>query len=217
MGVKIYISGISGNKEVKKRQQRVLMILDSKNIKYDVVDIAEPGNEDAKEFMQSNAKSFGATIGDANPRSPLPPQMFNDEDYCGDYDQFDTANEIDEIEKFLKLPYDPTDKTIVSNAELKLGNGEINTHIQNETHNTAKEIIEEHESGVSKEDDNISKDIKEADEENSIEAAQNEVDEKPVDETTKTEETNAVEDEQESKETLENGNVDNISETVVEA
>ncbi|KAK5646010.1 hypothetical protein RI129_004474 [Pyrocoelia pectoralis] len=203
--------------KVKKRQQRVLMILDSKNIKYDVVDIAEPGNEDAKEFMQSNAKSFGATIGDANPRSPLPPQIFNDEDYCGDYDQFDTANEIDEIEKFLKLPYDSIDKTIISNAELKLGNGEINTHNQNESHDTTKEIIEEHESGGQKDDDNVSKEIKEADEEkNSTEAAQNEVDEKQVEETDKTE-TNAVEDKQESKETLENGNFDNISETVAEA
>lgn len=59
------------------------MILDSKNIKYEAVDITEPGNEDAKEFMQNNAKSSGATVGDANPRSPLPPQIFNDEDYCG--------------------------------------------------------------------------------------------------------------------------------------
>lgn len=69
--------------KVKKRQQRVLMILDSKNIKYDVVDITEPGSEESKEFMQNNAKSLGATVGDANPRSPLPPQLFNDEEYCG--------------------------------------------------------------------------------------------------------------------------------------
>ncbi|KAF5282769.1 hypothetical protein FQR65_LT02766 [Abscondita terminalis] len=108
------------------------MILDSKNIKYDVVDIAEPGNEDAKEFMQNNAKSFGATIGDANPRSPLPPQIFNDDDYCGDYDQFDMANEIDEIEKFLKLPYESSDVIVTSEAAIKLENGE----------NKAEELLE---------------------------------------------------------------------------
>lgn len=59
------------------------MILDSKSIKYEVVDIAEPNSEDAKEFMQNNATSLGATVGDMNPRSPLPPQIFNDTDYCG--------------------------------------------------------------------------------------------------------------------------------------
>lgn len=120
MVVKVYISGISGNKEVrlilenswdgrvlfstfsklihviivfdyvsydtfqvKKRQQRVLMILDSKNIKYDVIDITEPGKESDKEFMQNNSKANGGTVSDPNPRSPLPPQIFNDEEYCG--------------------------------------------------------------------------------------------------------------------------------------
>jgi len=143
MVVKVYVSGISGNKEVKKRQQRVLMILDSKNIKYEVFDIAEPGNEEAKEFMQSNAKSLGATIGDANPRHPLPPQVFSDDEYCGDYDQFDLANENDEIEKFLKLPYDDSGDTVTSTVELKLGNGEINTteNLQNE--NEAEAVVKD--------------------------------------------------------------------------
>lgn len=103
MVVKVYISGISGNKEVKKRQQRVLMILDSKNIKYEIIDITEPGREDDKDFMQNNSKSNGGTVSDPNPRTPLPPQVFNDDEYCGDYDQFDLANEIDTLEQFLKV------------------------------------------------------------------------------------------------------------------
>lgn len=69
--------------QVKKRQQRVLMILDSKHVKYDVIDITEPGREADKDFMQNNAKSNGGTVSDPNPRSPLPPQMFNDDEYCG--------------------------------------------------------------------------------------------------------------------------------------
>lgn len=59
------------------------MILDSKNIKYDVIDITEPGREADKDFMQSNSKSNGGTVSDPNPRSPLPPQIFNDDEYCG--------------------------------------------------------------------------------------------------------------------------------------
>lgn len=123
MGVKVYISGISGNKEVKKRQQRVLMILDSRNIKYSVVDITEPGREADRDFMQEKSTSLGATVSDTNPRHPLPPQLFNDEEYCGDYDQFDLSNEIDELDKFLKLV--PSDEVQVSNAEITLGNGSV--------------------------------------------------------------------------------------------
>ncbi|CAG9115537.1 unnamed protein product [Plutella xylostella] len=126
MVVKVYISGISGNKEVKKRQQRVLMILDSKNIKYDVIDITEPGRESDKEFMQSNAKSCGGTVSDPAPRSALPPQVFNDDEYCGDYDQFDMANEIDTLEQFLKVEIPPEEPPQAENglAENALnGNG----------------------------------------------------------------------------------------------
>ncbi|XP_037718337.1 SH3 domain-binding glutamic acid-rich protein homolog isoform X4 [Drosophila subpulchrella] len=124
MVLKVYVSGMSGNKEVKKRQQRVLMILDSKNIKYDTVDITEPGKESEKELMQNKSTSSGGTVSDPEPRHPLPPQLFNDEEYCGDYDAFDMANEIDTLEVFLKLA--PADTTAVSTAqiELKQENGE---------------------------------------------------------------------------------------------
>lgn len=94
---------MSGSKEVKKRQQRVTMILDSKHIPYTIVDITEPGQEAEKDFMQKNSEHNGATISDQNPRHPLPPQMFNDTEYCGDYDDFDMANEVDNLEVFLKM------------------------------------------------------------------------------------------------------------------
>ncbi|XP_011703054.1 PREDICTED: SH3 domain-binding glutamic acid-rich protein homolog isoform X1 [Wasmannia auropunctata] len=107
MVVKIYVSGISGNKEVKKRQQRVLMILDSKNVEYEIIDITEPGKELEKEFMQANSNA-------RNNKYPLPPQLFNEDDYCGDYEDFDLANEMDELEKFLKVT------PAVSTAEITL-------------------------------------------------------------------------------------------------
>lgn len=99
------------------------MILDSKNIQYDTVDITEPGKESEKEMMQNKSTSNGGTVSDPEPRHPLPPQIFNDEDYCGDYDAFDMANEIDTLEVFLKLA--PADTTAVSTAtiELKQENG----------------------------------------------------------------------------------------------
>lgn len=71
--------------QVKKRQQRVLMILDSKNIEYEVIDITEPGKESEKEFMQEKSTSKGSTTSDQDPRHPLPPQIFAGEEYCGEY------------------------------------------------------------------------------------------------------------------------------------
>uniref|UniRef100_A0A8D8A1H1 SH3 domain-binding glutamic acid-rich protein homolog n=1 Tax=Culex pipiens TaxID=7175 RepID=A0A8D8A1H1_CULPI len=103
MVIKVYISGMSGSKEVKKRQQRVSMIMDSKHIPYTIIDITEPGQEAEKDFMQKNSEHNGSTISDPTPRHPLPPQLFNDSEYCGDYDDFDLANEIDNLEVFLKL------------------------------------------------------------------------------------------------------------------
>ena len=61
---------------VQKNQQRVMMILDSKSIEYEVVDITEPGKESDKEFMQQNSNPKEA-------KHPLPPQIFNEEEYCG--------------------------------------------------------------------------------------------------------------------------------------
>ncbi|KAF7381859.1 hypothetical protein HZH68_015732 [Vespula germanica] len=112
MVVKIYVSGISGNKEVKKRQQRVLMILDSKNVDYETIDITEPGKELDKEFMQSNSVGRDS-------KYPLPPQIFNEDEYCGDYEDFDMANELDELEKFLKItpPVSPEDISQDSKAQ----------------------------------------------------------------------------------------------------
>lgn len=145
MGLKVYVSGMSGNKEVKKRQQRVFMILDSKNIKYDVIDITEPGKECEKEMMQTKSTSNGATVSDPEPRHPLPPQIFNEEEYCGDYDAFDLANEIDTLEQFLKLA--PADTTAVSSAqiELKHENGDPGTDKIHDEHDGENKENEEKE------------------------------------------------------------------------
>ncbi|XP_056639457.1 SH3 domain-binding glutamic acid-rich protein homolog [Diorhabda sublineata] len=103
MVVQVYISGVSGNTEVKSRQQRVLSILDAKSIEYEIVDITGEDSESHKIFMRSNATSLGGTMNDPNPKYPLPPQFFNNDVYCGDYNLFDTANELGELDVFLKL------------------------------------------------------------------------------------------------------------------
>jgi glutaredoxin len=63
--------------QVKKRQQRVMMILESKQIPYEAIDITEAGKEVDKEFMLKNAKPRGDS------KYILSPQIFNEEVYCG--------------------------------------------------------------------------------------------------------------------------------------
>ncbi|XP_051159352.1 SH3 domain-binding glutamic acid-rich protein homolog [Leptopilina boulardi] len=126
MVVKIYVSGISGNKEVKKRQQRVLMILDSKNVAYEVIDITEPGKEDEKEFMQTMSTATDS-------KYPLPPQIFNEDDYCGDYEGFDLANENDELEQFLKLSIS------ISTAEVTLNSKSQNKEVHQNGNTSSRE------------------------------------------------------------------------------
>merc|ERR1719384_2136837 len=98
MGIKVYISGNSGNKEIVTHQQRILMILKSLAIEFEPVDIAGPGMDNQKDAMRASAKKKEGQ------RHALPPQIFNGDKYCGDYDDFDVANEDDELEEFLGIP-----------------------------------------------------------------------------------------------------------------
>merc|ERR1719449_368572 len=62
------------------------------------VDISAPGMDEQRDFMRASAKKKEGQ------RFPLPPQIFHGEKYCGDYDDFDVANEDDELEEFLNIP-----------------------------------------------------------------------------------------------------------------
>lgn len=79
------------------------MILDSLEIPYEIIDVTEPGNEREKDHMQAVCtKRNSQTIA-------LPPQFFNDDTYCGDYEDFDSANDEDKVKVMLKLDSDGAD------------------------------------------------------------------------------------------------------------
>merc|ERR1712183_603439 len=96
--IRVFISGNSGNKEMVTHQQRIIMVLQSLGIDTEVLDIAAPGMDEARDFMRGGAKKK------ENQRNVLPPQIFNGDTYCGDYDDFDVANEDDHLEEFLGIP-----------------------------------------------------------------------------------------------------------------
>merc|ERR1711997_853492 len=96
--ITIFISGNSGSKEITNSQHRITMILKSLGIALKQVDITAPGMDEQRDLMRASAKKKEGQ------RHALPPQIFNGEKYCGDYDDFDVANEDDELEEFLGIP-----------------------------------------------------------------------------------------------------------------
>ncbi|XP_077074413.1 SH3 domain-binding glutamic acid-rich-like protein 3 isoform X1 [Siphateles boraxobius] len=76
---------------VKQHQSEIFQFLDSKKIKYRTLDVTS--STDVKDEMR---KKVG------NP-SAMPPQVFNGDKYCGDYQKFFDAVEDGKAETFFKL------------------------------------------------------------------------------------------------------------------
>merc|ERR1712156_84045 len=96
--IKIFMSGNSGCKMIINEQHAILTVLKCLGIPIEEVDISAPGMDDQRDSMRASANKKEGQ------RHPLPPQLFNGEKYCGDYDDFDVANEDDELEEFLGIP-----------------------------------------------------------------------------------------------------------------
>ncbi|XP_042359659.1 SH3 domain-binding glutamic acid-rich-like protein 3 [Plectropomus leopardus] len=91
MSLRLFYTSVSSNLTIKKQQQHIQMVLDSKTIKYELVDISV--SEEDKNLMRKLA---------GNPTA-LPPQICKGDNYCGDYAAFENAVEAETLEKFLKL------------------------------------------------------------------------------------------------------------------
>ncbi|XP_065175254.1 SH3 domain-binding glutamic acid-rich-like protein 3 [Sycon ciliatum] len=89
--ISYYYSSVSSNLEIKKHQQKIEMILDSKKIEYKKIDIAaDPNAKDRMRELMGDAKA-------------LPPQLFNGDTYCGNFEAFEEALECESLSEFLKL------------------------------------------------------------------------------------------------------------------
>lgn len=91
MGVKLYYSSVTASRTIKSQQSDVIRILDSKGIKYELIDISQGG--ELRDEMRNKA-------GDP---TAVPPQLFNEDQYCGNFEMFEEAVEEDTVEQFLKL------------------------------------------------------------------------------------------------------------------
>jgi SH3-binding, glutamic acid-rich protein len=63
--------------QVRKNQQRMLMILDGSKIPYQLIDITAPGSERELDFLKEHGKRRSEKA------APVPPQVFFDEELLG--------------------------------------------------------------------------------------------------------------------------------------
>ncbi|XP_056297879.1 SH3 domain-binding glutamic acid-rich protein isoform X22 [Pseudoliparis swirei] len=104
MVIKVFLASSSGSTAIKKKQQDVVGFLEALKVDYTQLDIA--CNEENRMWMRQNVPV------EKKPANgiPLPPQIFNEESYCGDYETFFDAKEDNMVYDFLRLPPPPGSK-----------------------------------------------------------------------------------------------------------
>uniref|UniRef100_A0A9J7X2A5 SH3 domain binding glutamate-rich protein n=1 Tax=Cyprinus carpio carpio TaxID=630221 RepID=A0A9J7X2A5_CYPCA len=145
MVIKVFLASSSGSTAIKKKQQDVVGFLEALKIDYAQLDIAS--NEDNRMWMRENVP------GEKKPTSgiPLPPQIFNEEMYCGDYDTFFEAKEDNSVYEFLGLTPPPGSKEAQQAENVqKLHNGSgTEEHLDDDT---TRNVAEEEEQEEGEED-----------------------------------------------------------------
>nr|XP_020472959.1 SH3 domain-binding glutamic acid-rich-like protein 2 [Monopterus albus] len=104
MVIKVYIASSTGSVAVKKHQQAVIGFLEANRISFQEIDITML--EDQRLWMYHNIPR------DKWPDkgNPLPPQIFNEDCYCGDYEDFFQSKENNAVFAFLGLSSQPSVK-----------------------------------------------------------------------------------------------------------
>ncbi|XP_040279017.1 SH3 domain-binding glutamic acid-rich-like protein [Bufo bufo] len=144
MVIKVFVATLAGSTAIKKKQQEVVGFLEANRIDFEEKDIA--CNDDNRQWMRDNVP------GEKKPKNgiPLPPQIFNEEQYCGDFESFFDAKEGNEIYVFLGLApaasakVSDTPSVIDEKTEEKLEESDANPPEEKpEEPETAKEEAEE--------------------------------------------------------------------------
>ncbi|NXI71584.1 SH3L3 protein, partial [Anseranas semipalmata] len=89
--IRVYYTSVTGSRQVRQRQAAVTRILDVTGLRYELIDVSV--DEGLLREMQEKA---------GDPRA-VPPQIFNGDEYCGDFEMLHQATENEEVSKFLKM------------------------------------------------------------------------------------------------------------------
>ncbi|XP_060689763.1 SH3 domain-binding glutamic acid-rich protein isoform X2 [Hemiscyllium ocellatum] len=184
MVIKVFIASQSGSTAIKKKQQDVLGFLEANKIDFKELDIA--ANEDNRKWMRENVP------GEKRPQNgiPLPPQIFNDELYCGDFEAFFNAKEDNGVYAFLGLDPPPGSKeahqaAIIQNGEVpendkadeNIGENEADKHEESVHQTIESEETAKEEKEPETEDEEEQPVTEEEDEEQPVTEEEDEVDE----------------------------------------
>lgn len=85
--IRIYISSVSGNRQIKKRQNLLRSFLLARKICFEEIDLAQE-----EEIKQQLKKDIGPTI--------KPPIIFVDNKLCGTFSDFEDACEEETLDTF---------------------------------------------------------------------------------------------------------------------
>ncbi|XP_049641365.1 SH3 domain-binding glutamic acid-rich protein [Suncus etruscus] len=166
MVIRVFVATSSGSIAIRKKQQEVVGFLEANKIDFKELDIA--GDEDNRKWMRENVP------GEKKPQNgiPLPPQIFNEEQYCGDFDSFFCAKEENIIFSFLGLAPPPGSKVSESQEEAAdLPNGDATEETQGSTEGT-ENVEESEEKEAEKEDKEDADDLAESQEEKTEEVTE---------------------------------------------
>ncbi|XP_020831179.1 SH3 domain-binding glutamic acid-rich-like protein 2 isoform X3 [Phascolarctos cinereus] len=83
--------------QIKKKQQDVVRFLEANKIEFEEVDITM--SEEQRQWMYKNIPPEKKP----DQGNPMPPQIFNGDRYCGDYDSFFESKESNTVFSFLGL------------------------------------------------------------------------------------------------------------------
>ncbi|CAF1136868.1 unnamed protein product [Rotaria sordida] len=89
------MTNITSNQLIIGNQRKLKHILDTNKIDYIDIDISDPKNINEKEFLQR-------TLSTLNQKMILP-QIFNNDEYCCDFDGLISAVESNTLKQILKL------------------------------------------------------------------------------------------------------------------
>lgn len=159
MVIKVFVATSSGSIAIRKKQQEVVGFLEANKIDFKELDIA--GDEDNRKWMRENVP------GEKKPQNgiPLPPQIFNEEHYCGDFDSFFSAKEENIIYSFLGLAPPPGSKVTKPEEASSLPNGDVAGEAEGAAEGTEK-AEESGEKEARKEDSEDTGDLSESQEKN---------------------------------------------------
>lgn len=95
MVLRVYFVSTTGRRDIRYGQFHVFSVLSSWKYEYEAIDVAAPENENQRNFViDSGKKSEDGKI--------ILPQIFQEEQCCGDYLDFLDAIEYEKLQLFLK-------------------------------------------------------------------------------------------------------------------